>query len=233
MGKIKIFTQNLYWVDLFNKTKRMKEIRKYVRDKKFDIIFLQEAVLNLDVKIIKRDNFASYFKGRIGPKGGLAIISKKEFDKIEFHKFKAQGTIFSRQIFDRIIEKGLLVGYIENKIYINTHLICPYGKESGENVENLNKQFEQLLNFVKEKIKEGKEIILGGDFNFGRNSKNYIKITKLLTDNTTHPKITSKFDSNEQIDFIFSSEKGSNNYTPSAYNIFVSDHLGIGTELIS
>lgn len=233
MDRIKIFTQNLYWIDPFKRNERMREVKKYIHKKKFDFVFLQEAVLNLDVKRIKQDSFGFYVKGRLGPKGGLAIISRKEFDKIEFHKFKVQGAIFSRQILDRIIEKGFLAGYIEDKIYINTHLIYTYNKEYGKNVENLNKQFEQLLNFVKEKIREGKDVILGGDFNFGRDSKNYKKITNILTDNTTHPKITSKFNSNKQIDFIFSSEKSSKNYMPSDYHIFVSDHSGIGISLIS
>ena len=233
MKKIKIFTQNLYWMDFLNKTRRMREVRKYIKSKGFNLVFLQEAVLYLDVKIVKRKNFAYYDKGRLGPKGGLAILSKKELDKIEFYKFEEQGSLFNRQLTDRLIEKGFLVGYIENKIFINTHLICLYGKKSGENVKNLNKQFEQLFNFVKEKIKEGKKIILGGDFNFKRSSKNYKKITKLLTDNTIPLKSRINQKNSKQIDFIFSSEKNSKNYTQPIYPIFVSDHAGIGIELIS
>jgi endonuclease/exonuclease/phosphatase family metal-dependent hydrolase len=232
MRKIKIFTQNLYWMDFLNKTRRMREVRRYVRDKKFDFVFLQEAVLGLDVKIIKRHNFAYYTSGRLGPRGGLAILSKKKLDRIEFYKFEEQGTIFTRQIFDRLVEKGFLVGYIGENVYINTHLICPYEKESRKNVENLNKQFEQLLNFVKEKIKHGKKIVLGGDFNFKRSSKKYKKITKLLTDNTIPPKSKMNQNNAEQIDFIFSSEKNSRNYVQPIYPIFVSDHEGIGIELI-
>jgi hypothetical protein len=126
MEKMKIFTQNLYWMQFIKKHKRMKEVKKYIHSKKFNFVFLQEAVFNLDVKRIKQNNFAFYAKGRFGPRGGLVIISKKEFDKIEFHKFESQGTIFTRQITDRIIEKGFLVGYIGDRVYINTHLVCTY-----------------------------------------------------------------------------------------------------------
>ncbi|MCX6750978.1 MAG: hypothetical protein NTZ83_05950 [Candidatus Pacearchaeota archaeon] len=164
----------------------------------------------------------------------MAIISKKKFNKIEFYKFKAQGTIFSKQILDRFIEKGFLVGYLGNAVYINTHLVATYKKEKGKRVKILNKQFEQLLGFVKEKIKEGKEIILGGDFNFNSNSRNYKEITKILVDNTLKPilKIKSEYKYGQR-DFIFSSKKESENYEEPLYPFYVSDHPGVSVELIS
>jgi exonuclease III len=244
MNKIKIFTQNLYGVDFIKKNQRMNEIEEYIYYKKFDFVFLQEAVFISDVKKIAQNNFSYYVRGRFGPKGGLTIISKKELDKIEFYKFKAQGAIFSLQITDRLIEKGFLVGYLGNTVYMNTHLLSTYGRQSGNNVKSLNKQFEQLFDFVKEKIKEGKKIIVGGDFNFNPNSKNYKEITKILNDETIPPKlkidqeippklkIKPKYDS-EQIDFIFSSKKKCKNYKEPIYPIFVSDHPGIGIELLS
>lgn len=237
MKKIKIFTQNLYGVDFINKKQRMNEIEEYIYYKKFDFVFLQEVLFNSDAKKLAQKNFASYVKGRFGPRGGLAIISKKEFDMVEFYKFKEQGTLFTLQITDRLIEKGFLVGYLGETAYINTHLLSTYGKQNGKNVKCLNKQFEQLFDFLRRIIKEGKKIILGGDFNFNRNSKNYKEIIKILNDETIPPKSKTnlkqiKYDYGE-IDFIFSSNRKSKNYTEPIYPIFVSDHPGIGIELIS
>lgn len=236
MGKIKILTQNICFRSL-GKNQRMNEIKEYIRYKNFDFAFLQEIVFKSDLKELKRKSFIyfiSYVKGRLGPKGGLIIISKRKFEKIEFHKFKSQGRIFSKQIVDRLIEKGFLAGYFENFIYINTHLVCTYNEKKGKKEKILNQQLEQLLIFIKEQIKKGKKIILGGDFNFNQDSKNYKKITELLIDNTKklREKIKKRYP-HGQIDFIFSSEKNSKDYNGPEHPLYISDHPGIEIELIS
>jgi endonuclease/exonuclease/phosphatase family metal-dependent hydrolase len=235
MEKIKIFTQNICFRSL-GKKQRMDEIKEYIRYKKFDFAFLQEIVFKSDLKELKRKSFIyfiSYIKGRIGPKGGLIILSKRKFEKIEFHKFKKQGKIFSKQIVDRLIEKGFLVGYLENFVYINTHLVCTYNEKNGKKAKALDQQFEQLLKFIKEQMKKGKKMILGGDFNFNQNSKNYKKITELLIDNTKglRKKIKKRYP-HGQIDFIFSSEKNSKDYNGPEYPLYISDHPGIEIELV-
>ncbi|MCX6750977.1 MAG: hypothetical protein NTZ83_05945 [Candidatus Pacearchaeota archaeon] len=68
MKKIKIFTQNLYYKGL-RKKKRINEIKEYIYYKKFDFVFLQEAIFNSDVKKLAQNKFAYYVKGRIGPRG--------------------------------------------------------------------------------------------------------------------------------------------------------------------
>lgn len=187
---MKVFTQNLYYLG-FKRNQRINEIKQYITYRKFDLMFLQEIVLNSSFKKfdnLLNEDFEYFVKGRIGPKGGLAIISKKKFDKIEFYKFKEQGSIFSKQLIDRIIEKGFLVGYKGKEVYINTHLVATYRNERGKAVENLNRQFEELLKFIKQQIKQKNKIILAGDFNFTPHSKNYKLITDLLTDNTKNQK---------------------------------------------
>ncbi len=236
---MKLFTQNLYHFGLHRK-KRINEVKQYMNYKKFDFVFLQEIIFNSTLKkfdnVLNKD-FEYYTNGRIGPKGGLIIISKKKFDKIEFYKFKEQGRIFSKQIIDRIIEKGFLVGYKGKEVYINTHLVATYRNESGKTVENLNKQFQELLKFIKQQIKKKKKIILAGDFNFTPHSNNYKSITKLLTDNTKKPEKQIKTEHRKKYhygekDFIFSSFKKSKNYSEPSYPIFVSDHPGISVEII-
>jgi exonuclease III len=235
---MKLFTQNLYHFG-FRRKQRINEVKQYIDYKKFDLVFLQEIVLNSTLKnfdnILNKD-FEHYVKGRLGPKGGLVIISKKKFNKLEFHKFREQGRLLSKQIVDRIIEKGFLVGYSGNEVYINTHLVATYRKEGGKSVENLNRQFNELLKFIKEKIKQKKKIILAGDFNFTPHSNNYKQITKLLQDNTIRKKKEIRAEHRKKYhygekDFIFSSFKKSKNYSEPAYPIFVSDHPGISVEI--
>ncbi len=237
---MKVFTQNLYHFGL-HRNQRINEVKQYITYKNFDLVFLQEIVLNSTLKkfdnLLNKD-FEYYIEGRLGPKGGLAIISKKKFDKLEFYKFKEQGRIFNRQIVDRIIEKGFLVGYKGKEVYINTHLVATYRKEGGKSVENLNRQFQELLLFIKERIKERKKVVLAGDFNFTSHSKNYKQITSLLEDNTKRQKKEIKAEHRKKYhygdkDFVFSSFKKSKDYFEPAYPIFVSDHPGIGVELIS
>lgn len=235
---MKLFTQNLYHFGL-HKRQRINEVKQYMNYKKFDFVFLQEIIFNSTLKkfdnLLNKD-FEYYVKGRLGPKGGLVIISKKKFNKLEFYKFKEQGRIFSKQMIDRIIEKGFLVGYSGKEVYINTHLVATYRKEGGKSVENLNKQFNELLDFIKKKIKQRKKIILAGDFNFTSHSNNYKQITKLLQDNTIKQKKEIRVRNRKKYhygdkDFIFSSFKKSKNYFEPSYPIFVSDHPGIGIEL--
>lgn len=231
MKKIKLFTQNLYCFG-FNKKQRINEVKEYIYFKKFDIIFVQEAIFYSDVKKLTKNNFAYYATGKFGPRGGLAIISKKKFDKIEFYKFGEQGVFFSRQIFDRLIEKGFLAAYSQKTIYIDTHLIATYESENGRKVEILNKQFRQLLKFIIKKKKEGFKIILGGDFNFNPPSRNYKELTKTLKDNTFHPNPVKYKYGFGQKDFILSSYKKSSNYSEPLYPIHVSDHPGIGVQIL-
>ncbi|GEM_PF-6297848 len=235
---MKVFTQNIYYLGL-HRNQRINEVKQYITYNNFDLVFLQEIVLNSSLRkfdnILNKD-FEYFVKGRIGPKGGLAIISKKKFSKIEFYKFKEQGSILSKQLIDRIIEKGFLVGYRGKEVYINTHLVATYRNENGKTVENLNKQFQELLRFIKQQIKQKKKIILAGDFNFTPHSENYKLITKLLLDNTKRPEKQIKREHKKRYhygekDFIFSSFKKSKNYSEPSYPIFVSDHPGIGIEL--
>ena len=93
---LSILTQNCFLPALFTKPARMKRLSNFVRKKGFDMVCLQEVLFQRDVKSF-RDTYVPYMvKGRIGPKGGLVVLSKRKPHSVQFYKFKDQGKIISR-----------------------------------------------------------------------------------------------------------------------------------------
>ncbi|MBT5021804.1 hypothetical protein HOK51_02405 [Candidatus Woesearchaeota archaeon] len=225
---ISLMVQNVQAPKIFFKKAKYVEINDKIDEEKLDIVFLQEFVFGSGLKYFTKNYSIIYSEGRLGPRGGLVILSKSVPDKIEFYKFKEQGTWFSQQFFDRIIEKGFLVVRFGNKTLINTHLVATYdANESHKNVFVLNSQFKQLKTFIETELDAGKVVLLAGDFNFNKDSENYVEINELLTDQTNE--ISNELEYSEaegQIDFVFSSNGNAKSVKSVDYDREVSDHEG-------
>jgi endonuclease/exonuclease/phosphatase family metal-dependent hydrolase len=228
---LSILTQNCYIPRFWDKWIRMDILSEKISN--YDIIFLQEILFSSELNPIDKEFTRTYEDARVGPKGGLVILTKKEPKEIQFYKYKEQGSIFSLQFFDRLLEKGVLVAQFDDLILINTHLISPYNSDiNGTDYKHNIKQFYELFDIVEEEIKKNKTIILGGDFNFNEDSVQYKEITTLLEDKTSD--LSGRIDHGsmqKQIDFIFASEGVVENKAVNIPEIFLSDHPGISTKI--
>ena len=131
------------------------------------------------------------------------------------------------EILDRLIEKGFLVLRINNTTFINTHLVHTYFAEKGHrNYEHLNNQLSQLLEFAKIETNNGKEVILGGDFNLEPESSEYNLITNFLIDQTLVLRPLANYKKTyPQRDYIFTSNGTSKNHMKMEYPLYLATIL--------
>jgi len=232
-NEISILTQNCYLPKFLDKWQRLDVLSKKIIKDKPDAVFLQEILFSSELKPLKNDYQVYYQRGRLGPKGGLAIATKEKTNDISFYKFKNQGTIFSEQRNDRIIEKGVLVVRFSDAILLNTHLVSIYDDKNDNEAKNNLEQFNQLKEIIQAEKKSGKTIVLAGDFNFNNESEQYKELTNLLDDQTTSLRETAYLNNQaQQIDFILTNEGRSSKTFINEYESFVSDHYGIVTKII-
>lgn len=234
MKKIKVLTQNVYGPFIYRIYSRLDFVKKTIDLHSCDLVSLQEVIFFSYLKNLNKNYYRIYKNGRIGPRGGLVILSKTKPDSVEFYKFEEQGAWFNRQLTDRIIEKGFLVARFGLLTYINTHLLTPNGKKEGhKNHRYLKRQFNQLLYFLRNEKKNGQEIILTGDLNFSDGFSCYKNLATFLQDHTYEIKDVLKTEKRSgNVDYIWSSFSFfGENTSKVEYPCFVSDHPGVLVEI--
>ncbi len=152
--RVSVLVQNCLIPKFFSKKKRMAILCKNIIEKKFDIIFLQEALSLSEINILKDKYHFYYKKWILWFKGGLVTLTKQKTDDISFYTYTDQWSFFSGQITDRAIEKWVLVIRYDDVILINTHLVSIYttnlyGSQNDYNI----KQSDQLQDIIREEKK--------------------------------------------------------------------------------
>lgn len=208
---MRILTWNIHGASLWDRDERFPIIRNAIEQYQPDIACIQEAFFPKSRKMLKsiEEYHVSYKLNWLRPpstKGGLVTLTKTEPLEVSFHRYQAQGDIFTEQRWDRLLGKGILETVIEDpqfgKVTIkNTHKVSTYEKEMDHYLEA---QASQLLQRVSEH-QEGL-LILTGDLNFRKRSKLYPQFKELLHDATESLQKFHLFEY-ENIDYIFVSEK--------------------------
>lgn len=187
--KIKILNLNCFGLPLFfNKKLRYNLFLKKLEKLNYDFIFLQEIVFKKEAQTISKAlkflGYKSFFETRHWfNSGGLLIASRIKNLQAEFIPFNNQGPKFSfTSFFERIIKKGFL--YLKTRIknkdffFITTHLSYASASKlaigQGEKLFHFSSQVRQLNSFLKDK----KNCICGGDFNFPPSFFSYSLIQK-------------------------------------------------------
>lgn len=262
---MKILTQNCWGVLNRNRRKRFDIIAKTIQDRPYDIVCLQEVFLRRwhSQPFHRLDGYCnSYQKGIISLKGGLLTLTRQLPKEVTFHRYQAQGNLFSQQVTDAALGKGFLETIIEDEesqeelTIINVHNVSIYRPNHNQEM-HLLAQSEQLFAHVKNKIENGKKIILVGDFNFERESMPYRAFVSILDDATSSLKSQLNFIANSgeteemrhiyqnfaklpkpalsqgnQWDFFFTNVGGVKKaqYVTHTHQ-YPSDHLGISVEI--
>ncbi|MBU0470429.1 MAG: endonuclease/exonuclease/phosphatase family protein [Nanoarchaeota archaeon] len=234
---MKILTQNCNGFSR-NGKKRFEIIAETIRTKNYDAVLLQEVFFCNHQKTfenIPKSSFedspqfrSSYEKGFLFLKGGLVTLTKKEPTSLKFYKYDSQGNFFNLQ--NLFLGKGFLETIVEDLVILNTHTLCTQNYEEIL-YKPLREQIDQLLEHVRHRKNQGRTVLLGGDFNFSKNSGLYRWLKEELEDLTENIK-DLKHVPYSQGDFIFATTLVD---TPSNHNSFYvthglrypSDHLGI------
>ncbi|MDP3881152.1 MAG: hypothetical protein Q8Q32_03175 [bacterium] len=224
--KLKVLTQNMLTTRPLSLKKRVKHFLKDIEIHDFDLIFLQEAIFLSHFEKLREKYHLSYVKGRFGwPKGGLIVASKEKPKKIQFHKFIHQGVWISWQLFERVIEKGVLELNFENFNVFNTHLVSTHWSKNHNKKWFVHSiQTVDLLNILEERI-NGRSHILAGDINCNPDivPNSYQRLQKALDDKTND--IIRK--THTEVDFILSNLEKEGSSKILTCGSFISDHQGI------
>ncbi len=232
---MKILTQNCWGVPKRNRRGRFDIIAGTIGNRPYDVVCLQEIFFSRWYK----QSFAalekychSYQKGVITMKGGLLTLTGQQPKEVAFHRYQVQGNLFSQQVTDAALGKGFLETIIEDEesqeelTIINVHNVSIYRPNHVQEM-HLLAQSEQLFRHVKNKIENGRKIILAGDFNFERESMPYCAFAKLLDDSTSS--LSSRWD------FVFTNYGKADCAKKADYvthrHCYPSDHPGIMVEV--
>ncbi|MEK6853103.1 MAG: endonuclease/exonuclease/phosphatase family protein [Nanoarchaeota archaeon] len=256
---MKILTQNCWGVPIRNRRRRFDIIAETIENRHYDIVCLQEIFLRRwhSQSFHRLDEYNhSYQEGFISLKSGLLTLTKQTPKEVTFHRYQAQGNLFSQQVTDAILGKGFLETIIEHEelhedlTIINVHNVSVYRPRHNQEM-HLLAQSEQLFEYVKKKIEKGRKIILAGDFNFERESMPYYAFANLLEDMTSSLESLLDFIGNSeeetqhihrefvkhpakgnQLDFVFSNiGKTKKSQYVTHISQYPSDHLGISVKI--
>jgi endonuclease/exonuclease/phosphatase family metal-dependent hydrolase len=196
---------------------------------------------------------------RYRPKGGLLTLIKGQRARTEFNLYQEQGPWASLNLMDRLLRKGMLLTYLETAglpvVVINTHLIANYGAkyEPDAIAARLQRaQLHQLAALVRAQADDALVVAMG-DFNIPRHSWLYDEFVErsgmedTLADDSRPtyrplPGVPARYAL--PIDFVFVRRPAGRAISFASvftldqrqplvgrYANFLSDHLGIHTEL--
>ncbi len=230
---LKVFTQNCFGTNIFTSNLRLKFIRDFIEVEQPDFVFLQEIIFKFQVDTITPNNYSAIFvsNGYLVD-GGLLTLVRNDYQVLKsyFKRYSKQGKILSSQISDRILRKGFLDVEVDTDFHlINTHLLATYSKEF---IYDKNQE-SQLIELYKY-LKQFKNFILAGDFNFDEDSIFYKKLLKELDLNDlTYKMGNTSLTSARKLDIIFHSKpykEIERNFVDYKAKKYPSDHKGIIVE---
>lgn len=193
---------NRYWLKNPNLNKRLMILRGEVLRLKPDFLCFQEvtdAILLGDLKAMFFHPYSFIVRGILRIQGGLVIgfdYTKWSFVYKRFVPFSNQGKIFSKQMADRLLRKGILMTVFDHKetkervVIINVHFTANYGfgklttggrKKSDEEREVLKMQLDELSKLIFQKKHIGRITLVSGDFNADLTSntmQNWLKLVE-------------------------------------------------------
>lgn len=147
----------------------------------YDIICFQECFM--DIMNLRNDYFEmnccipkSNYLFLID--SGLVILSKFKINYIDFITYKNMKSV------DKLAQKGFLVCLINDILIINTHCQACYNKDN-KLANIVNKQLEQINNYIENIKHKYKDILVVGDFNKCLTSITDFKGIKLQSTNPT------------------------------------------------
>jgi len=240
---MRIMTWNIngvsYWdsvkiLNPFNPAKpRYSYIRRAIEKYDPDILLLQEVIFPWDnsfVDSIGRYHIANQKTVR---SGGLAAATKRKTAEVKYIIFEEQASLFKpKQFSDKFLRKGYQEIDLGDYLIINTHLANSYTPEDVSDLV-IQRQAEQLLEHIRKRKNEQREIILAGDLNFRKHSALYDAFAYELEDLTASLPTTRK--GYGKVDFIFAN---AGNLTNCGYvedesfkEKYPSDHPGIYVDL--
>jgi exonuclease III len=237
---------------------RMRIIASSLNESESDIIMLQEVHLAMLLRFFKKHltnyPYVAYKPLQSRARGGLVVFSKFPIEYSSFTDFHYRGKIRSKAAVTRLTRNGILFVKLEHKntvlmnVYVNgdhDHLWTeksPYHKIQQS-------QIEQLFILVNFFTQLGSNCIIGGDFNFGRHSPNYVLIKQMskVTDpfaSSNKPTYRKEFlppgISSQVHDYIFMTSTTYSIHTSKRKylfektvkvtkkkSIFLSDHIGL------
>ena len=229
----------------------MPEIGRAISELAPDIVCLQEVFFRGDRAKIEKGLINFGYRATPGDYGlilsklgGLVVFSKLAIAETYFKKYEEQGPfipIFS--ISDRVAGKGFLhvrVNWEEEMInVIDTHVLCNYRNKRQE-FRAIEKQFEELGEYINKKIKPSEKIIFCGDLNINPGSQiyeNFIRKTGFYdplngkNESSIHVAFRRPIfrDEAERLDYTCfrNFEKSKIKQKIVFENIFLSDHMGI------
>jgi len=137
---------------------RIDQVLEYLKEKKIDILFLQEIKTedkNFPYQDFKKAGYYAYVNGQKSY-NGVAILSNQELvtDYNEFKDPLGQARFISTNINFKNKIISLISIYLPNGNPINT-----------DKYEYKKKWMESFEEFIKSKLKKNKNIIITGDFN--------------------------------------------------------------------
>ncbi len=222
---MKIFSLNIWFSD-YLKLERAKILYKYLLEKDYDVILLQEVTLPILSyiynKIVEKYPYIHYnIEDNFY---GICIISKYEIQSRQTLEFK-----------NTKMKRCLIYGKIKDIIFGTTHLESEFSKNCETKVNQFNNCINSLSSFDK--------VIFIGDTNLTpKNDKNLIlkefkdiyleldksKDNKYTYDGVNNPLLTNKMRS--RLDRAYCK-----NIVPSRFNLekefVMSDHFGILVDL--
>ena len=174
---MKIFSLNV-WFNDYLKNERSQILAKYLLEKDYDIICLQEvtaSMLSYVYKII-HEKYPNIHLDLEDDFYGVCIISKYEIKNREILKFK-----------NSRMKRCLLIGEINNIKLATTHLESEFGKLANRKIQQFNDCIKILSNYEK--------VLFVGDTNITPKNENFLKLKEfediyLKTDNSYTNKYT-------------------------------------------
>lgn len=240
---MRILTWNIFGANLwdsakvlnpFNDTRpRYTYIKKAIEHYYPEVLLLQEVIFPWDNSFVKSIRGYHTANREIVRSSGLAAGTRELPLAVSYIPFRNQARLFNpKQLSDKFLRKGFQELDLGDLVVINTHLAYSYKPGNWTDII-VEQQAEQLLDHIRERRKEGRNVVLGGDFNFRKDSPLYDAFISELTDLTRDlPVEEEKY---EKIDFIFANcgklRESSYVQHPSFRGIYPSDHKGVYVDL--
>ena len=240
---MRILTWNINGVSFWDSKPRYSRIKEAIKSYHPDLVLLQEVIFPWDNSFI--DSIEGYYisNRKIVRSTGLAALTKDRPVGINYDFFKEQARLFNpKQLSDKILRKGYQEIDLGELVVINTHLADSYHPEDIAD-STVESQAEQLLDHVRERKREGRKIIMGGDFNFRKDSPLYDAFVYEVADLTAGLPVKSSEGTTipcygrgyHKLDFIFANfgQIASSGYVahPSFGEKYPSDHPGIFVDI--
>jgi endonuclease/exonuclease/phosphatase family metal-dependent hydrolase len=242
-----------------NIIQRQTKIAEVLEKTNADIIALQEVHTYSVLKLLRTHlsdyPYIAYKKYLYGPRGGLVVLSKLPFEKVQYINFKKRGSFFNASFVGYIIQNGILICKLKNYALsiLNTHVSPNMDHDWSENNRYCIYIDAQTQHIAEVLQKRSSQAVIAGDFNMAKDSYLYKKFLRLSQARdvfsefdfpTQHQEFVPEDKKVKRIDYIFTFPatssfktvktthlfKGKQSF-PDGSKSFLSDHVGLYTKL--